>query len=239
MRSSTVPARVSRRRMRRPVAVSVALDAAGGALLAIGRTCHGADLKLHQAFGGEADHLTQKIGVRGLLDGVPQVIMSTVIGGFSGQVGVRNQTLRQTVGDHLSQDLHHPAKHHRGRLEVRVEPDAVGRVDVDRLDLAAQPLAFRHRRHDLERVAEDHAIRPAAGLELHLRLAVLLGQAEVAEEVGGAVAPVPEVVDQRLGVDVRLPGPRPSCSSEGSGLFLERLARDVGRKEGEVDRSED
>ncbi len=47
-----------------------------------------------------------------------------------------------------------------GPLEVAVELDAVRRVDVDALHLAAQSFALGQASHDLEGVAEDHAIRP-------------------------------------------------------------------------------
>lgn len=40
-----------------------------------------AHLKLYKPFGGEADHLVQKFGIRGLLHERAQVIMSLVIGG--------------------------------------------------------------------------------------------------------------------------------------------------------------
>ena len=43
-------------------------------------------------------------------------------------------------------------------LEVRVELDAVGRVEVDALHLAAQPLALGERCHHLQAVAEDHPV---------------------------------------------------------------------------------
>ena len=45
-----------------------------------------------------------------------------------------------------------------GPLEVAVELDAVGRGDVDALDFAAQPFALSQAGHDLERVAENHAV---------------------------------------------------------------------------------
>jgi hypothetical protein len=47
------------------------------------------DLQLHQALGGEADHLAQQIGVRALF----QNMISSVIGGSSNQVVCRNPTL--------------------------------------------------------------------------------------------------------------------------------------------------
>ena len=74
-----------------------------------------------------------------------------------------------------------------GPLEVGVEFDAVGRVDVDALHLAAQPLALGERGHDLEAVAEDHAVGPVGVVLVELGLGVLGGQAvEVGEEIGEA-----------------------------------------------------
>jgi hypothetical protein len=52
----------------RPLAVAIALGEPPRALLPVGRTGQLADLQLHQAPGGKADHLAQKIGVRGFLD---------------------------------------------------------------------------------------------------------------------------------------------------------------------------
>ena len=44
-----------------------------------------------------------------------------------------------------------------GHLPVRAELDAV-RVDVDHLDLALEPLLFRQRSHDQQRVAENQPV---------------------------------------------------------------------------------
>ena len=72
-----------------------------------------------------------------------------------------------------------------GPLEVAVELDAVGRVEVDALHLAAQALALGKARHHLERVAEDHAVRPVLVVLVELGLVHALGDAvEVGEEVG-------------------------------------------------------
>jgi hypothetical protein len=62
MHSSTVPACLPVE-----VAVDVALDEPAGRTLALSRPGPGADLELHQPFGGEADHLAQPVRVRGLL----------------------------------------------------------------------------------------------------------------------------------------------------------------------------
>ena len=105
----------------------------------------------------------------------------------------------------------------RRPLEVRVELDAVGRVEVDALHLAAQPLALGQRRHHLEAVAENHPVRPVGVVLVELGPGALVGQAvEVGEQVGlglprGVLAvaapvlgPAPQVVDEDLGVDLLL-----------------------------------
>ena len=74
------------------------------------------------------------------------------------------------------------------RLEVRCEPDAVGRVHVDHLHLARQVLAAREARHHLERVAEDHPVRPVHVVTVELdRFRVVL--LRVGEEVPVDVLP--------------------------------------------------
>ena len=71
-----------------------------------------------------------------------------------------------------------------GPLEVGVELDAVGRIEVDALDLAAQPFALRQRRHHLQAVAEDHAVRPVGVVLVELGAGVGARQAvEVGEQV--------------------------------------------------------
>ena len=69
--------------------------------------------------------------------------------------------------------------------KLRVELDAVGRVDVDALHLAAQALALGQAGHHLQRVAEDHAVRPVLVVLVELGLVGALGHAvEVGEQVG-------------------------------------------------------
>jgi hypothetical protein len=71
-----------------------------------------------------------------------------------------------------------------GPLEVAVEFDAVGRVDVDHLHLAAQPFAFGQAGHHLERVTQDHAVRPVGVVAVELGAVGAFGDAvEVGEEV--------------------------------------------------------
>ena len=64
-----------------------------------------------------------------------------------------------------------------GPLEIGVEFDAVGRVNVDALDLPAQSLALGEGGHDLEAVAQDHAVGPVGVVLVELGGAGVLGQA--------------------------------------------------------------
>ena len=71
-----------------------------------------------------------------------------------------------------------------GPLEVAVEFDAIGRVEVDALHAPAQALALGQAGHDLEGVAEDHAVGPVLVVGVELGLVHALGDAvEVGEEV--------------------------------------------------------
>ena len=71
-----------------------------------------------------------------------------------------------------------------GPLEVGVELDAVGRIDVDALHLAAQPFALRQRRHHPQAVAEDHPVRPVGVVLVELRLGFLARQSvEIRKQV--------------------------------------------------------
>ena len=95
-------------------------------------------------------------------------------------------------------------------LKIAVEFDAVGRVEVDALHLAAQGLALGQAGHDLQAVAQDHAVGPVLVMLVELGLVHALGDAvEVGKQVGGGLpglvlallAGAQQVVDQRLGVD--------------------------------------
>ena len=120
----------------------------------------------------------------------------------------------------------------RGPLEVRVELDAVGRVHVDALHLAAQALALGQRRHHLEAVAQDHAVRPVGVVPVELGPRLVARQAvEVGEQVGLSIlvpglgaAPAGlacEVVHEDLGVHLLL-------DEQGRGLRRQLgRARDV------------
>ena len=72
-----------------------------------------------------------------------------------------------------------------GPLEVRVELDAVRRIEVDALHLAAKTFALRQRRHHLQAVAENHPVGPVGVVLVELGAGILVGQpVEVGEEVG-------------------------------------------------------
>ena len=97
----------------------------------------------------------------------------------------------------------------RGHLPVRAELDAVGRVDVDHLDLAAQLLPLGERRHHLKGVAEDHPVRPVGVVLVEVDLVELVEAVEGVEErqlglVLGTLGGAAEVLDQDPGVDLLL-----------------------------------
>ena len=122
-----------------------------------------------------------------------------------------------------------------GPLKVGVELDAVGRVDVDALHLAAQPLALGQRGHHLQAVAEDHAVRPVGVVAVELGPGLLGGQAvEVGEQIGEAgaagsrrgaraLALPHQVVDQHLGMDALLDVER-RCVDDELGPVLQVFA---------------
>ena len=99
-----------------------------------------------------------------------------------------------------------------GPLEVGVELDAVGWVEVDALHLAAQPFALGQRRHHLQAVAEDHAVGPVGVVAVELGAGVVVRQAvEVGEQIEllgrrllSFLAAPDQVVDQHLRVDLLL-----------------------------------
>src|SRR5438094_1316554 len=128
----------------------------------------------------------------------------------------------------------------RAPLKIRVELDAVRRVDVDALDLAAQALALGQARHHLERVAEDHAIRPVLVVLVELGLVHALGDAvEVSEEIWNDLAgllaplsrPAQQVVDQHLGMDLLLDVERWRLDDEVAPVLLVLAAPDELRIE--------
>ena len=116
-----------------------------------------------------------------------------------------------------------------GPLEVAVELDAVGRVEVDALHAPAQALALGQAGHDLEGVAEDHAVGPVLVVGVELGLVSALGHAvEVGEEVGrehpGFVLAflrlAQQVINERLGVDLFLDVERRGVDDEVAPVLL-------------------
>ena len=94
-------------------------------------------------------------------------------------------------------------------LPIGPEFDAVRRVDVDHLDLAAQLFTFGEGGHDLERVAEDHAVGPVGVVTVEVDGVQLVESVEDVEErqlwfvLGPGSSPA-EVFDQDAGVDLFL-----------------------------------
>src|SRR5256885_7945647 len=72
----------------------------------------------------------------------------------------------------------------RTPLEVAVELDAVGGINVYALNLSAQTLALGETRHYLEGIAKNHPIRPVLVVLVELGLVYTLRDAiEVGEEI--------------------------------------------------------
>src|SRR5262249_33794377 len=72
----------------------------------------------------------------------------------------------------------------RRPLKIAVKSDAGRRIEIDALHLASQALALREARHDLQRVAKDHAVRPVLIVQIELSLVDPLGNpVEIRKEV--------------------------------------------------------
>jgi hypothetical protein len=93
----------------------------------------------------------------------------------------------------------------------------------------AQALALGEAGHDLERVAEDHAVRPILVVGVELGFVRAFGDAiEVSEEVGGELAVVvllllglaQQVVDEGLGADLFLNVKRRGVDDEVAPVLL-------------------
>ena len=70
-------------------------------------------------------------------------------------------------------------------MEVRVESDAVWRVYVYALDFVSHAFALCERRHDLQAVAEYHAVGPVGVVLVELCFGVFVWQSvEVGKQVG-------------------------------------------------------
>ncbi len=124
-------------------------------------------------------------------------------------------------------------------LEVGVELDAVGRVEVDALHLPAQPFALGQRRHHLQAVAQDHAVRPVGVVAVKLGAGVVVRQAvEVGEQIELVVrrllsrlAAPQQVVDQHLRVDLLLDEQRRRLNDEVGPVLLVLASPDELRVE--------
>src|SRR5690606_15429027 len=111
----------------------------------------------------------------------------------------------------------HPRGARRCRLTALLvhfltTPYAIGRIEMDALHLALQPLALGERGHDLQAVAQDHAVLPVHGMPVELVAVLRVGEpVEIGEEVrhvglgrAGLLGAALEIVDDRLGVDLLL-----------------------------------
>ena len=113
-----------------------------------------------------------------------------------------------------------------GPLEVAVELDAVGRVEVDALHAPAQTLALGEAGHDLEGVAQDHAVGPVLVVGVELGLVRAFGDAvEVVEEVklhlrGGFLALAQQVINERLRMHLLLNVERRGMHDEVAPVLL-------------------
>jgi hypothetical protein len=122
-----------------------------------------------------------------------------------------------------------------GPLEVGVELDAVGRVEVDALHLAAQALALGQARHHLQAVAQDHAVRPVLVVLVELGLSASSSGRPLKSANMSNCAPGPgrlpgalaqQVVDQHLGVDLLLDVERRGVDDEVRPVLLILAAPD-------------
>ena len=113
-----------------------------------------------------------------------------------------------------------------GPLEVAVELDAVGRVEVDALHAPAQALALGQAGHDLEGVAQDHAVGPVLVVGVELGLVRALGDAvEVVEEVKlhlgcGFLALAQQVINEGLRMHLLLDVERRGMDDEVAPVLL-------------------
>ena len=94
-------------------------------------------------------------------------------------------------------------------LPVGAELDAVGRVDVDHLHLAAKVLPLRKGRHGLQGVAEDHPVRPVGLVLVEVDEVQLVEAIEGLEQrqlglVRGCSSSAAQILDQHPRVDLLL-----------------------------------
>jgi hypothetical protein len=75
-----------------------------------------------------------------------------------------------------------------GPLEVAVELDALGRIEIDALHFPAQALALGKTRHHLKGIAEYHAVRPVLVVLIELGFVSTLRDAATTLLVRGGPA---------------------------------------------------
>jgi hypothetical protein len=128
----------------------------------------------------------------------------------------------------------------RRPLEIRVEADAVGRVDIDALNLAAQRFALGEARHHRQAVAQNDAVRPVGVVPVELGHRLLVRQAvEIGEEVRhrrrlllSPLSALPqEIVDQHLRVHLLLDVERRRLDDQVGPVLLVLAAPDELRVE--------
>src|ERR1700722_11791234 len=74
-------------------------------------------------------------------------------------------------------------------LKVAIELDPVRRIQINALHLTSQALALSEARHHLQRVAEDHSIRPVLVVLIELGLVYTFRKAvEICEQIRAALA---------------------------------------------------
>src|SRR5208337_4269339 len=69
-------------------------------------------------------------------------------------------------------------------LPIRSKLDPIRRIDIDHLHLALEPFLLGKARHDMERVPQDHPVRPVLIVLVKLDLVVEVEFVEVVEEAG-------------------------------------------------------
>ncbi len=97
----------------------------------------------------------------------------------------------------------------RRNLPVGAELDPVWRVHVDHLDLAAERLTLGEAGHHVERVAEDHSVRPVRVVPIELDQIELVEAVEGLEQgqlrlVLGSRGGIAQVLDEDAGIDLLL-----------------------------------
>ena len=105
---------------------------------------------------------------------LPSISIRTHLFGLPGEMTPRAASRHRADLFGLARRIFHlPVLHvalARRDLPVRPELDAVRRIEIDRLDLALEPFLLGEASHHEQRVAEDHPVRPLAGVAVELDL---------------------------------------------------------------------